>query len=102
MGYYTQYTLKVEGNNPTLEEVAKIIDGEWMLSYLMGRDTTKWYEYRNDMLQISALYPNVLFTLHGVGEEEGDEWVEYYKNGKHQREVREEWSPPEFNPDTLE
>ena len=109
MGYYTQYTLKVEGDNPTLEEVADVlveisdygVRTIWWVENLKGEDVAKWYDYQKNMKQLSARYPNVLFTLHGLGEEAGDEWVEYYKNGKYQREVREEWSPPAFNPKAL-
>ena len=48
-------------------------------------DSCKWYEHNTDMMEISKKYPNVVFVLHGEGEEAGDLWNAYYKNGKMQK-----------------
>lgn len=45
---------------------------------------TKWYAWFEDMLKMSAEIPNVLFKLHGEGEENGDIWDAYFLNGKGQ------------------
>lgn len=42
----------------------------------------KWYEHDEDMRRFSKKYPNVLFILEGEGEESGDIWKKYYKDGK--------------------
>jgi hypothetical protein len=42
----------------------------------------KWYEHDKEMLAASRKFPSVLFTLSGEGEESGDFWRRYYKNGK--------------------
>jgi hypothetical protein len=34
---------------------------------------------------MSKAIPHVLFTLEGIGEEQGDHWKEYYLDGKMQR-----------------
>ena len=34
------------------------------------------------MLCLSEQFPNVIFKLHGIGEENGDIWDAYYKAGK--------------------
>jgi len=49
-----------------------------------SEDGTKWYDYRQDMIEFSKRFPDVLFRLHGEGEEGGDLWDEYYKNGQYQ------------------
>jgi hypothetical protein len=36
------------------------------------------------MKKLSEEFPDVLFCLEGKGEENGDLWVAYYKNGKTQ------------------
>lgn len=47
-------------------------------------DSCKWYEHEEDMKQLSLKFPDVLFTLRGEGEESGDVWVKYFKEGKMQ------------------
>ena len=42
----------------------------------------KWKEHESDMRRISAKYVDHLFTLKGEGEDSGDLWVKYFKNGK--------------------
>jgi hypothetical protein len=48
-------------------------------------DSLKWYEYEEDMRAISKAYPEYIFELAGSGEETGDIWRDYYKNGKRNR-----------------
>ena len=51
-----------------------------------------WYKDINDlidsndeeMLELSKHFPDTVFCLHGEGEESGDLWYCYYKNGKSQ------------------
>lgn len=43
---------------------------------------TKWYDNDDDMLELSRKFPDTIFKLHGNGEEAGDVWDSYYKNGK--------------------
>ena len=45
-------------------------------------DSCKWYEHEDDMKVMSKDFPEVLFTLHGEGEESGDIWNKYFLNGK--------------------
>jgi hypothetical protein len=44
-------------------------------------ESGKWYEHQDDMRRFSLLHCNILFTLHGEGEENDDLWNEYYLNG---------------------
>ena len=56
------------------------------LTYNPFNDQCKWYEHTEDMCRVSKKYPNVIFSLYGNGEENGDMWVEYFMNGKFQVE----------------
>jgi hypothetical protein len=47
-------------------------------------DTTKWYGHEHDMRALSEEYPGVLFTLTGYGEESGDVWRKYFRDGRMQ------------------
>lgn len=44
----------------------------------------KWYDNENDMLLLSKEFPDVLFKLHGEGEDNEDIWNKYFMNGKMQ------------------
>lgn len=42
----------------------------------------KWYDHDEDMLAISEQFPDLLFELHGEGENAEDLWNAYYLNGR--------------------
>jgi hypothetical protein len=115
MGYYTYYTLEVEGGPaeqrcPTCGNI-----GEWdwkeMIAKFLGEkhgygeyytfeDSCKWYECDKDMLEFSQLYPEYTFIIEGDGEDTDDRWRAYYKNGKmHKDEMIMRF--PDFDPETL-
>lgn len=48
----------------------------------IGTGPWKWYEHVGDMVALSRRFPEVLFTLHGEGEESGDIWRKYFLGGK--------------------
>lgn len=83
MGYYTRHQLEIiEGDDYG--------DHKEAISQLAGYsdcfgDEVKWYSHVADMEEYSKKYPNMVFKLSGEGEESGDIWVEYYKNGLMQR-----------------
>lgn len=49
-------------------------------------DSAKWYDYNENMIAMSEQFPNVLFKLHGEGEDSGDIWDTYYLNGQFQQQ----------------
>jgi len=98
MGYYTRYTLEVKGEGPILDQfVRDFDDNKQMCAYGGLRGVTalevngkelyndaeacKWYDCDTDLKLLSKEYPNLLFTLSGKGEEAGDLWRNYYRNG---------------------
>ena len=88
MGYYTHYKLEVSSQPEDLSANFPKTYGEWFFRELLSgcAEEIKWYEHDEDMTSISEQYPDILFTLHGEGEESGDIWIKYYKGGKCQVE----------------
>lgn len=89
MGYYTSHTLEVIGGDH--------LDKDWEIEIsnttdyadynIFEGEEIKWYACDEDMKSFSAGYPDVVFIVYGEGEESGDLWKAYYKNGKMQREL---------------
>ena len=48
--------------------------------------SAKWYSWKDDMTRLSFMFPKVLFTLSGHGEDQGDIWRAYFLGGKNQVE----------------
>ena len=109
MGYYTKYQLDVDPTGMIITvplgelvtEVDLLTDSEKsrMVQKTVGvyeevvkqlevgygnpfHEANKWYEHERDMKSISRDFPAVVFTLSGIGEENSDMWVKYFKNGK--------------------
>lgn len=108
MGYYSNYSLSFEPDNEETRSRFKSVyeaEDQWQLRYAVdeegdAKDRVKWYEWEEDMLRVSALLPDLLFTLHGEGEETGDIWNAYFLGGKIH------WAPaqiifPPFDPSKL-
>jgi hypothetical protein len=105
MGYETRYSLDIEADvilkevkgidsngKPAsvfirsfvdVEELKREIADQISDNYLWS-DGCKWYDHQKDMRSFSRKYPEVLFILSGEGEESGDMWRAYFKNGKMQ------------------
>jgi hypothetical protein len=56
-------------------------DQNWVDNQL---PSVKWYDWHEHCLEVSKQFPNELFEVYGVGEESGDLWKCYFKNGKSQ------------------
>lgn len=109
MGYYTDYTLTFEIERGRRDIVYRVNDIVELLKEIKkmnvftdidtsnesaskileagGSDwgfdeNLRWYEHDEDMAMLSAMFPGILFTLHGVGEDSEDLWYSYYKDGK--------------------
>lgn len=99
MGYYTSHTITItdaDGNDVTdnlIEDLAKHT-GYAVLQY----ESIKWYNEESDMREFSALHPGLVFRVDGEGEEPGDIWTHWYKDGKQQSwvlDVVRPANPPE-------
>lgn len=114
MGYYTKYDLFLGKDTPeeilkkdlcdTLGKMSRY-EGCWVqntkYSYEM-EEPCKWYDSHKDMIKFSKKkeFKKVLFRLECNGEE-GEEYHQYYKNGKtHTIEPTIVW--PDFDESMLE
>lgn len=83
MGYLTRFVIETDPENDELWEKLRQ-DDELGEVFIEGRVTAKWYSHERDLKDLSLKYPEVLFTVYGEGEESGDIWRKYFKNGKMQ------------------
>lgn len=94
MGYYTDYELSIyDGpvDRPDVDVINKWIENSDLgmtvygiyLDKLVGG--IKWYDNEYDVKELSKAFPDIVFLLEGWGEETGDAWRKYFKNGKVQR-----------------
>jgi len=103
MGYYTRYTLEIiNGSEDLIEEFRNQNDSARYAIDEFGNtiQECKWYSSNDELIKFSLNHPDVLFKLSGEGEESGDIWDLYVKNGKSQLCVAEIVRPP-FDPEKL-
>lgn len=92
MGYYTCYQLYIyEANGEPLENREDVIE-DFRESceaafYALNEDgyyneEAKWYGSDRDLARFSLLYPDLIFVLHGDGEESEDFWMLVMRNGR--------------------
>ena len=81
MGYDTNYSLSILSGDRSIDYEEEISEefGIWF------NEDIKWYGHERDMNAFSTKYPDVVFQLEGDGEESGDMWKRFFKNGKSQR-----------------
>ena len=98
MGYYTAYNISYkvpEGKDRDKfsHDLARGLyavnsdfyyTADCTIEDMIEEDIMKWYDHEENMCELSKLFPNVLFTLEGNGEDRDDIWREYYYNGKFQ------------------
>jgi hypothetical protein len=106
MGYYTTYELDIQGQAANWVQgvdeqgnsvrvnigydhaaIEREIVAQSGYSSLFEGESVKWYDHDEEMKAVSKKYPDLLFTLTGVGEESGDMWCKYYQAGKCQHEL---------------
>ena len=88
MGYYTRFELTVvTGDDSLVQDFRNECEGAEYAFNEEGytEDETKWYDHEKDLKEFSKKHPDALFLLHGEGEESGDLWDLYVKNGKAQK-----------------
>lgn len=107
MSYYTRYELSFpelneEGKDSGIcSKIRKEVEETSGCGSSLFEDVVKWYDFKSDMREVSALYPTVLMVLHGEGEESGDLWGAYFLGGKMQL-CQAEVTYPEYDETKLQ
>jgi hypothetical protein len=108
MGYYTQFELEIlEGEaDPKLvaRTLSLILSGDSTDEFIQVDDDgtfefgeeAKWYDHDEDMISLTKAFPGTLFCLSGKGEEAGDMWKVYYRDGTMQI-CRAQFSYPPYD-----
>lgn len=85
MGYYTRYMLSAKHDGQDVTDTCRALAAQisgYAPNELAGHaDTIKWYAHDDDMVQLSSIFPEVVFRLEGHGDELGDIWVKWYSGG---------------------
>jgi len=89
MSYDTRFNLdtyKARVNINEILEKEKNFEG---LNYAIDSDGSsidrvKWYTHEDDMKKLSKKYSNIIFVLEGVGQDDQDIWIKYFKDSKMQ------------------
>lgn len=104
MGYITHFSFELI--EPDDAELAAQIEREITAEAFettpdkLGRwdsvfeDGMKWYEWHNDCMAVSRRHPEALFLITGDGEESGDIWACFFRNGESEEHRAPEWQPP--------
>lgn len=88
MGYYTRYD--ISNNSEDVREALVIQSGYGCLE----SDSIKWYDWANDIKAVSLRYPGTEVHVSGEGEESGDIWKAFAKDGLvYRAEVVLEYGP---------
>lgn len=102
MGYYTTYTLSADIKWDEINDYLDSLDSsEYYLAQLdyyqdgAWGNNFGWYEHDEDMASLSKAFPDVLFVLDGQGEEAGDIWRKWYRNGEKISEWTLEFNVPD-------
>ncbi len=81
MGYYTRHELEVSGRIDYNLDYEVEISNYTDYSHCF-EDSIKWYNCETEMKGFSKNHPETVFCITGYGEEDGDIWKAYFKNGK--------------------
>jgi hypothetical protein len=100
MGYFTTHKLSLLYGNSDQYDHAELLKDLLLLQqeaqavsdydfelhdaeHCIMSDSVKWYDCIDHMLDLSKKHPDWLILVEGIGEEQGDVWKAYFKNGKH-------------------
>lgn len=68
--------MSVSGDNSYLSSF------DWHDFYQSWSMSGKWYDHEDNMKEVSEKFPDVVFKLEGLGEDQDRTWCTYYWNGQ--------------------
>jgi hypothetical protein len=85
----------IEGDEKSINEFREFSENDKYAIDENG-ECHKWYSHQEEIIKFSKTKPDVIFMLSGEGEESGDAWRIYVKDG-HTQECNAEMVYPEFD-----
>lgn len=85
------------GDEPDEQDVAYLASVEEHGIFRVFEESLKWYNHEDDMCKLSAMFPDLYFTLEGDGEEFDDYWRKLFHDGQCLGCVDGEICYPEFD-----
>jgi hypothetical protein len=113
MGYYTDHKISILDGDVDIDDLAQRLED--MTGYhveVAHKDAVllqeaKWYECEEDMKALSRDNPHIIFLVEGEGEENGDIWRAFVKDGQWSYQKVQytwpdppDWAQPWFNEST--
>lgn len=89
MGYQTCHMLKMEPEEPKVWDwIDQAREAGRDIGYALQEEgwnegISHW-DHQKEMAELSRAFPEITFTLRGEGDDQGDLWVAYFRNGKFQ------------------
>jgi hypothetical protein len=97
MGYYTDFDFS--NNEPEVIQAIESVSGYGESE--SGRyDDIKWYSWEDNIKAVSLQFPDKIIMISGEGEEQGDVWEAYARNGK-LKILKAEVTIPDFDESML-
>ena len=91
MGYQTYFSLRMEGPEDKIQEVLDSRFSNKRIEWLVKKEEYEgsWYDFEKDFAIFAKDFPDVLFIVHGDGEESDDIWEQRFKGTKNERHYAE-------------
>jgi len=97
MGYYTDFTITTDSNAIITSLVCTALAEISGYEFEDGNTNAKWYDHEDHIAQVSKQFPLTLITVDGEGEESGDIWRLYARNGEFEKvEAKVTFAPCSF------
>ena len=81
--YFTLFSLDIDPWNEDIYDKFILENSE--AKYSIGESNlSKWFTHEIDLKLFSKRFPDYIFILGGEGQEAGDLWIKYFKDGKMQ------------------
>lgn len=98
MGYYTDF--EFGANRQEIVDKIHEVSGYGEPGESGEYGGAKWYDWADHLKEVSLLFPDDLIEISGEGEESGDIWRAYFKNGK-SVQIHAELTHPNFDESML-